>query len=156
LIVGQSIFVILLQINQQCVEVVVGFIHAFLLLLNERFIAPINIRTYMIVTKSFLKYNQFTTVSQQLHIRMIMTLQKVTAVKTSTQYTKNTACIMHSRFYPNMLQQVIYHQQGVVVSSEATQAIRIVDVYGLRSGGAAFSIWCGFCMSGRKLFDSTA
>jgi hypothetical protein len=30
---------------------------------NERFIAPINIKTYMIVTKLFLNYNQFTTVS---------------------------------------------------------------------------------------------
>jgi hypothetical protein len=31
--------------------------------LNERFIAPINIKTYTIVTKLFLNYNQFTTVS---------------------------------------------------------------------------------------------
>jgi hypothetical protein len=32
-------------------------------LFNERFIAPINIKTYMLVTKLFLNYNQFTTVS---------------------------------------------------------------------------------------------
>jgi hypothetical protein len=31
--------------------------------LKERFIAPINIESYMIVTKLFLNYNQFTTIS---------------------------------------------------------------------------------------------
>jgi ABC-type spermidine/putrescine transport system permease subunit I len=29
--------------------------------LNEKFIAPINIKTYMMVTKMFHNYNQFTT-----------------------------------------------------------------------------------------------
>jgi hypothetical protein len=38
----------------------------FIFFFNERFIAPININAYMIVTKLFLNYNQFTTVSEQL------------------------------------------------------------------------------------------
>jgi hypothetical protein len=34
-----------------------------IIIINERFIAPINIKIYMIVTRLFLNYNQFTTVS---------------------------------------------------------------------------------------------
>jgi hypothetical protein len=37
--------------------------HIIIIIINERFIAQINIKTYMIVTKLFLNYNQFTTVS---------------------------------------------------------------------------------------------
>jgi hypothetical protein len=38
-------------------------LHSVSVSFNERFIAPINIKTYMIVTKLFFNYNQFTTVS---------------------------------------------------------------------------------------------
>jgi hypothetical protein len=41
----------------------VFFSTVFYYFINERFIAPINIKTYMIVTKLFFNYNQFTTVS---------------------------------------------------------------------------------------------
>jgi hypothetical protein len=54
--VKQGVFVLLNAVHNHPV----GWIKLFF---NERFIAPINIKTYIIVTTLFLNYNQFTTVS---------------------------------------------------------------------------------------------